>query len=81
MTAQSHIDKIAQATWKVEKLSRETRRSAIQTQEAIKELHKLLDAAQNAYQAEHGGIQVMSGGVEKEPTPPNPDDPIPPPGS
>jgi len=79
MTAQSHIDKIAQATWKVEKLSRETRRSAIETQEAIKELHKLLDAAQNAYQAEHGGIQPLSGGTDKPPVddPQEPLDPIP----
>lgn len=75
MTAQSHIDKIAQATWKVEKLSRETRRKAIETQEAIKELHKLLDAAQNAYNAEHGGIQLLSGGTDKPPTTP-PDEPL-----
>lgn len=65
MTEQDHIDKIAHLTWKAEKLSRETKRKAKETQAAIGELHQALTDAQEAYQAKHAGIQLRSGGTNK----------------
>lgn len=65
MTAQDHIDKIAQLTWTVEKLAREAKRKAKEVQEAVRGLHEALGEAQDAYQAEHGGITARSGGTDK----------------
>lgn len=72
-TPQEHIEAIAQATWTVEKLARETKRKAKETQEAVAHLHNLLTAAQQDYNDTHGGITIQSGGTNK----PDPNDPPP----
>lgn len=83
MTAQKHIDAIGRAQVCCEEASRDVRVAARKLDKALADLHKAQDAAQAAYMKENprDNVVAFSGGVNKVPTPPNPDEPIPPPGS
>ena len=82
MTAQSHIDAIGASLIRLERLNKQLRRLAREMSAELATHHALLDKAQQAYGAvnPHGNIVAFSGGINKPPPAPDPDEPLPPPG-
>ena len=78
MTAQDHIDKIGALTHEVEAQAFVVKREVNKLRRKIHELHEAQNAAQKAYDSEHGdgNIALFSGGVNKPPPPPDPDEPV-----
>lgn len=87
MTAQDHIDALGEAQIELEETLDEMRAAADRVERLSKvairkarKVHTLMDAAQKAYVEEHGSgdnvVALFSGGTDKPPPPPNPDEPV-----
>jgi hypothetical protein len=81
MTAQSHIDALGASQIRMEKLNRQLLKLARTMNAEAKTHHALLEAAQKDYCAtvQPGVVVPFSGGTNKPPSPPDPDEPLPPP--